>query len=93
MNIPYRHRSEYQPVDLSQLRPGQSYAQLIAKRTHPIDELVRVHGRIPDDLLRSRPWLRRRVVRVALLGLQDPDGDPEQVPGRKVTWNFFSVLR
>jgi 2-polyprenyl-3-methyl-5-hydroxy-6-metoxy-1,4-benzoquinol methylase len=54
MNIPYRHRSEYQPVDLSQLRPGQSYAQLIAKRTHPIDELVRQHGRIPEELLKPR---------------------------------------
>ena len=54
MNIPYRHRSEYQPVDVSQLRPGQSYAQLIAKRTHPIDELVRRHGRIPEELLTPR---------------------------------------
>jgi 2-polyprenyl-3-methyl-5-hydroxy-6-metoxy-1,4-benzoquinol methylase len=41
-------------VDIARLRPGGSYAQLIAKRTHPIDELVRVHGRIPDDLLRPR---------------------------------------
>jgi 2-polyprenyl-3-methyl-5-hydroxy-6-metoxy-1,4-benzoquinol methylase len=55
MNIPYRNRSEYQPIDLSQLRPGQSYAQLIAKRTHPIDELVRQHGRIPEELLKPRP--------------------------------------
>jgi 2-polyprenyl-3-methyl-5-hydroxy-6-metoxy-1,4-benzoquinol methylase len=54
MNIPYRHRSEYQPVDISKLRPGESYGQLIAKRTHPIDELVRQHGRIPEDLLQER---------------------------------------
>jgi 2-polyprenyl-3-methyl-5-hydroxy-6-metoxy-1,4-benzoquinol methylase len=54
MNIPYRRFTEYQPVDIARLRPGGSYAQLIAKRTHPIDELVRVHGRIPDDLLRPR---------------------------------------
>jgi 2-polyprenyl-3-methyl-5-hydroxy-6-metoxy-1,4-benzoquinol methylase len=54
MNIPYRRLSEYQPVDISRLRPGGSYKQLIAKRTHPIDELVRIHGRIPEDLLRPR---------------------------------------
>lgn len=54
MNILYRKPSEYQPVDVSRLRPGQSYKQLIEKRTHPIDELVRVHGRIPDELLRPR---------------------------------------
>jgi 2-polyprenyl-3-methyl-5-hydroxy-6-metoxy-1,4-benzoquinol methylase len=54
MNIPYRRFSEYQPVDIAQLRPGSSYKQLIEKRTHPIDELVRQHGRIPDTLLRAR---------------------------------------
>jgi len=54
MNIPYRHLSEYQPVDISKLRPGGSYKQLIEKRTHPIDELVRRHGKIPDDLLTPR---------------------------------------
>jgi 2-polyprenyl-3-methyl-5-hydroxy-6-metoxy-1,4-benzoquinol methylase len=54
MQIPYRRLPEYQPVDISRLRPGGSYKQLIEKRTHPIDELVRVHGRIPDDLLRPR---------------------------------------
>jgi 2-polyprenyl-3-methyl-5-hydroxy-6-metoxy-1,4-benzoquinol methylase len=54
MNIPYRRVSEYQPVDISRLRPGNSYKQLIEKRTHPIDELVRVHGKIPDDLLQPR---------------------------------------
>jgi 2-polyprenyl-3-methyl-5-hydroxy-6-metoxy-1,4-benzoquinol methylase len=55
MKIPYRQVAEYQPVDISKLRPGGSYKQLIAKRTHPIDELVRQHGRIPDDLLTPRP--------------------------------------
>jgi SAM-dependent methyltransferase len=55
VNIPYRRLAEYQPVDIAQLRPGTSYKQLIAKRTHPIDELVRLHGRIPEDLLSSRP--------------------------------------
>jgi 2-polyprenyl-3-methyl-5-hydroxy-6-metoxy-1,4-benzoquinol methylase len=54
MNIPYRRVSEYQPVDIARLRPGGSYKQLIAKRTHPIDELVREHGKIPDDLLVAR---------------------------------------
>jgi 2-polyprenyl-3-methyl-5-hydroxy-6-metoxy-1,4-benzoquinol methylase len=54
MNIPYRRIAEYQPVDLAKLRPGTSYKQLIAKRTHPIDELVRTHGRIPEDLLTPR---------------------------------------
>ena len=54
MQIPYRRPSEYQPVDVARLRPGGSYKQLIEKRTHPIDELVRVHGRIPADLLRAR---------------------------------------
>lgn len=54
MQIPYRRWSEYQPVDVARLRPGGSYKQLIEKRTHPIDELVRVHGRIPDDLLQPR---------------------------------------
>ena len=54
MNIPYRRPSDYQPVDISKLRPAGSYKQLIEKRTHPIDELVRQHGRIPDDLLKPR---------------------------------------
>lgn len=55
MQIPYRRFAEYQAVDVSRLRPGSSYRQLIEKRTHPIDELVRRHGKIPDDLLRGRP--------------------------------------
>jgi len=55
IQIPYRRPDEYQRVDIAQLRPGGSYRQLIEKRTHPIDELVRAHGRIPDDLLAPRP--------------------------------------
>lgn len=54
MQIPYRRVAEYEPVDVTQLRPGSSYQQLIAKRTHPIDELVRVHGKIPEALLTPR---------------------------------------
>jgi|SRR5688572_14043239 len=54
MQIPYRQWSEYQPVDVARLRPGGSYKQLIEKRTHPIDALVRTHGRIPENLLRPR---------------------------------------
>ena len=54
MQIPYRRVSEYQPVDVNQLRPGGSYKSLIEKRTHPIDELVSKHGRIPEELLTRR---------------------------------------
>jgi 2-polyprenyl-3-methyl-5-hydroxy-6-metoxy-1,4-benzoquinol methylase len=54
MNIPYRRPSDYQPVDVAKLRPAGSYKQLIEKRTHPIDELVRQHGKIPDELLKPR---------------------------------------
>ncbi|OFW04187.1 MAG: hypothetical protein A3I61_09380 [Acidobacteria bacterium RIFCSPLOWO2_02_FULL_68_18] len=54
LRIRYRRPTEYRKVDVAQLRPGDSYKQLIAKRTHPIDELVRIHGRIPDDLLTPR---------------------------------------
>jgi 2-polyprenyl-3-methyl-5-hydroxy-6-metoxy-1,4-benzoquinol methylase len=55
MNIPYRQLSEYQPVDVARLRPGSSYKDLLARRTHPIDELVRAHGQIPPELLMDRP--------------------------------------
>jgi 2-polyprenyl-3-methyl-5-hydroxy-6-metoxy-1,4-benzoquinol methylase len=54
MQIPYRRLSEYQPVDVARLRPGDSYRQLIEKRTHPLDELIGKHGKIPDDLLHAR---------------------------------------
>jgi len=54
MNIPYRHVSEYQPVDVGKLRPGSSYKTLIEKRTHPIDDLVARFGHIPEELLTRR---------------------------------------
>ena len=55
MNIPYRHVSEYQSVDVGKLRPGSSYKSLIEKRTHPIDDLVARFGKIPEELLTRRP--------------------------------------
>lgn len=55
MKIPYRTLDEYKPVDLAKLRPCGSYKQLMAKRTHTIDGLVKKFGRIPDDLLHERP--------------------------------------
>jgi 2-polyprenyl-3-methyl-5-hydroxy-6-metoxy-1,4-benzoquinol methylase len=55
MQIPYRHISEYKPVDVSKLRPGASYKGLIEKRTHPIDDLITRYGRIPEALLSDRP--------------------------------------
>jgi 2-polyprenyl-3-methyl-5-hydroxy-6-metoxy-1,4-benzoquinol methylase len=54
MQIPYRHLSEYKPVDIGKLRPGSSYKGLIEKRTHPIDALVARFGKIPDELLTRR---------------------------------------
>ena len=54
MHIPYRRVSEYEPVDVRQLRPGASYKTLIGKRTHPIDDLVARFGGIPEDLLSRR---------------------------------------
>ena len=54
MQIPYRRVTEYQPVDVSKLRPGSSYKSLMEKRTHPIDELVARFGRIPEELLTRR---------------------------------------
>ena len=54
MHIPYRHLSEYQPVDIAKLRPGTSYKSLIEKRTHPIDALITRFGKIPDELLTAR---------------------------------------
>lgn len=55
MRIPYRHISEYQPVDIAKLRPGASYKSLIEKRTHPIAALIARFGKIPDELLTPRP--------------------------------------
>jgi 2-polyprenyl-3-methyl-5-hydroxy-6-metoxy-1,4-benzoquinol methylase len=55
MLIPYRDRRDYRSVDIEKLRPKGSYGDLIAARTHSIDRLVREHGSIPQDLLKTRP--------------------------------------
>jgi 2-polyprenyl-3-methyl-5-hydroxy-6-metoxy-1,4-benzoquinol methylase len=54
MLLPYRDRSDYRPVDIEKLRPKGSYGDLIAARTHSIDRLIREHGSIPQELLKSR---------------------------------------
>lgn len=54
MKIDYRTFSDHLPVDIEKLRPHGSYANLISQRTHSIDELVRIHGSIPADLLNKR---------------------------------------
>lgn len=54
MNIPYRRPSEYVPVDIARLRPGDSYKSLINKRTHAIEGLIARYGHIPEDLLITR---------------------------------------
>lgn len=54
MQIPYRRSSEYVPVEIERLRPAGSYAALMKKRTHAIDNLVAQHGRIPETLLVPR---------------------------------------
>ena len=54
MLIPYRLASEYTPVEIERLRPGGSYASLMKKRTHAIDDLVAQHGQIPEELLLAR---------------------------------------
>ena len=54
LTLPYRTMSDYEPVDVAKLRPRDSYAQLIAKRTHTIDQIIAQHGRIPSELLIPR---------------------------------------
>lgn len=54
MLIPYRDRRDYRPVDIEKLRPKSSYGDLMAARTHSIDRLVREHGSVPRDLLKTR---------------------------------------
>tara|TARA_Y200000002_G_C22688767_1_gene667200 strand:- start:9257 stop:10273 length:1017 start_codon:yes stop_codon:yes gene_type:complete len=50
-NINYRKYEDYQSVDIDKLRPSNSYSNLISKRSHPIDQLVKQNGKIPDDFL------------------------------------------
>lgn len=54
MKIDYRLKSEFLPVDLERLRPKGSYADLFAKRTHSIDQLIEKHGKIPPEFLKTR---------------------------------------
>ena len=54
MKIPYRKIEEYIPVDINKLRPKSSYDKLMAKRIHPIEELIKKHGKIPEELLITR---------------------------------------
>ena len=51
IKIPYRYINEYQKVDINELRPKDSYKNLLKKRTHSIDSLVKKYGSIPKDLL------------------------------------------
>jgi 2-polyprenyl-3-methyl-5-hydroxy-6-metoxy-1,4-benzoquinol methylase len=54
MQIQYRRPSEFVPVDVAKLRPGNSYRHLIEQRTHPIADLMARYGRIPPELLAER---------------------------------------
>lgn len=54
MKINYRKIGDYIPVDIDSLRPRGSYKNLIEKRTHSTDSLVKEFGKIPDDLLIKR---------------------------------------
>ena len=54
MKIPYRKYDEYIPVEISKMRPKESYENLIKKRTWAIDDLIAKHGEIPADYLHDR---------------------------------------
>ena len=54
MKINYRVISEYLSVDIDKLRPKSSYKNLIEKRSHPIDNLIKEHGSIPEQFLKLR---------------------------------------
>lgn len=50
--------------------------------------VVTISERTRDDLLRSRPWLRRRIVRAAQLGADHVDQWPPGVPGAPYALTF-----
>lgn len=54
MDVPFRRFEDYKTVDLDKLRPGDSRATLMKKRTHSTDRLIEEYGEIPDDLLIQR---------------------------------------
>lgn len=54
MDVPFREFKDYKTVDLEKLRPSDSRANLMKKRTHSTDKLIEEYGEIPDDLLIHR---------------------------------------
>lgn len=54
MELPLKPISEYNEIDLEQLRPKDSYGTLISKRNHNLDKLISVHGKIPREYLSVR---------------------------------------
>ncbi len=54
MKLNYRTLDEYINVDISQLRPKDSYDKLIKKRLHIIEPIIKKFGKIPDELLFER---------------------------------------
>jgi glycosyltransferase involved in cell wall biosynthesis len=71
-----------------ELRPAQftTKARLLRKVSYDVgfrqaDAIVTISERTREDLLRSRPWLARRVVRAAQLGGDHVDAWPAPQPG------------
>ncbi|UTI62602.1 glycosyltransferase [Paraconexibacter antarcticus] len=70
-----------------ELRPDQfsTAARRLRKVSYDIgfrqaDAIITISERTRDDLLRSRPWLARRIVRAAQLGSDHADSWPRTVP-------------
>lgn len=55
MKIRYRSIAEHKPVEVSSLRKGSAYSNLIEKRNHNVDRLVQQNGCVPQSLLFERP--------------------------------------
>jgi 2-polyprenyl-3-methyl-5-hydroxy-6-metoxy-1,4-benzoquinol methylase len=55
LTLPYRKPEEFQDVDIARLRPGNAYAALLEKRTHPLKKLIEREGRVPKEMLHARP--------------------------------------
>ncbi|MAH47351.1 hypothetical protein CMI37_16115 [Candidatus Pacearchaeota archaeon] len=54
MKIKIKKHEKQLRVNLEKLRPKNSYKNLIKKRTHSIDEIIKKHGKIPNELLINR---------------------------------------